>query len=347
MEPYDTMEDDKRMFDIGGGIKKGELNIVVASKNTGRSLIKENKMKKLAVLIGRFQSDEMCSEMNTQILRLLNENDKVLILLGLSPVVATKQNPMDFETRKLMVDEYYGNFESLHIGYVKDNRSDDEWSKSIDEQVDRFAKKHKLKTISGIHGGKYTFCKHYNGKHKAVELSQKIYKNNETQNARAGSSVKGTKDFRDGVIWATQNQYPKVYPTVDVAVLDGENLLLARKPNETKFRFIGGFVDTNEKFEDAAKREVMEEANIEIQNLQYMGSFMIDDHRYRREVDSITTTFFVAEYVDGEPRAQDDIEEIRYIPLSEIDVDDLVPEHAELFETLLNDAYDENGNFIL
>lgn len=301
------------------------------------------KKRTLAVIMGRFQNEDICLIMDEFIKKCLSTNDKVLILLGLSPVVATKENPLDFETRKLMLQQAYPD---VGIAYVKDNKSDEKWVADIDTQVSSYISKHRIDDAV-IYGGQYTFYKFYNGLYTKDIIPQEIYVNNELQAKKVASNVKATADFRAGVIWATRNQYPKVYPTVDIAVMDNDQLLLARKPDEDKLRFIGGFVDPNEKFEDAAKREVMEEANITVDNLQWMGTFPIDDFRYLREVDKITTTFFVADYVDGIPRAQDDIAEIRWVNLNEIDEDDIVPNHRELFNTLVENAYDDNGNFIL
>ncbi len=48
-----------------------------------------------------------------------------------------------------------------------------------------------------------------------------------------------------------------------------------------------------------AKREVQEEAGVEVGNITYLGSTLINDWRYRGEIDKIKTALFVAKYVFG------------------------------------------------
>lgn len=68
--------------------------------------------------------------------------------------------------------------------------------------------------------------------------------------------------------------YPRVAPVVIAVVLHGDRLLLA-KPRNAAYHFysaLAGFVEAGESLEHALRREVREEANIEIGNLRYMGS---------------------------------------------------------------------------
>lgn len=68
--------------------------------------------------------------------------------------------------------------------------------------------------------------------------------------------------------------YPRISPVVIVAVRNGNKLLMAHNidnPNPRLF-LISGFVEIGESLEQAAHREVMEEAGIKIKNLKYFGS---------------------------------------------------------------------------
>lgn len=110
-------------------------------------------------------------------------------------------------------------------------------------------------------------------------------------------------------------------------------VLLARKPNEEKWRFIGGFSDVKSlSLEQDAVREVMEESNVEINDPVYLGSCIVDDWRYRSEVDKIKTAFFYARYVSGKPEGADDVAEVRWFKLA-----DLKKEHVELVHHKLID----------
>lgn len=65
--------------------------------------------------------------------------------------------------------------------------------------------------------------------------------------------------------------YPKISPAVIVAVTDGNRLLMTRyNGREYKgYSLIAGFIEVGETAEQAAEREVMEEAGIHIKNLRY------------------------------------------------------------------------------
>lgn len=68
--------------------------------------------------------------------------------------------------------------------------------------------------------------------------------------------------------------YPKICPVVIVAVRNGDKLLMAHNidnPNPRLF-LISGFVEVGESLEQAAHREVLEEAGLKIKNLKYFGS---------------------------------------------------------------------------
>lgn len=68
--------------------------------------------------------------------------------------------------------------------------------------------------------------------------------------------------------------YPRISPVVIVAVRNGDKLLMAHNidnPNPRLF-LISGFVEIGESLEQAAHREVMEEAGVRIKNLKYFGS---------------------------------------------------------------------------
>ena len=68
--------------------------------------------------------------------------------------------------------------------------------------------------------------------------------------------------------------YPKLSPAVIVLVTKGDKILLQRNThyNLKNWTLVAGFVDAGENFEDAVRREVMEEASIEIKDLRYFGS---------------------------------------------------------------------------
>jgi bifunctional NMN adenylyltransferase/nudix hydrolase len=83
--------------------------------------------------------------------------------------------------------------------------------------------------------------------------------------------------------------------------------------------------------EAAARRELLEETHIEVSSLEYVGSFLVDDWRYRNEVDKIMTTVFIARYMFGAIQPDDDIEELRWFQLDRsFDLGRIVSAHRPL-----------------
>lgn len=68
--------------------------------------------------------------------------------------------------------------------------------------------------------------------------------------------------------------FPRVDPAIIVLVTDGERCLLGRQPSwpEGRYSTIAGFVEPGESLEDAVRREVFEEANIEVSEVTYHSS---------------------------------------------------------------------------
>ena len=250
----------------------------------------------VAVIAARFQVHELHSAHEDLIKSVCNEHDKVIIFLGLSPLMVTQNNPLDFESRKQMILKQ---FPEVNVLYIKDVNNDEAWSERLDEQISDIVSPNQSVVL---YGSRDSFIDHYSGKFNTIELQQETFISGTEIRKSIGRKVKNTPAFRAGVIWAAYNQYPKVYATVDVAILDEDEkrLLLARKPFEKLYRFVGGFADPkSSSYEEDARREVAEEAGIEITDPQYVGSYYIDDWRYRSEVDKIKTLFFKARIMFG------------------------------------------------
>lgn len=68
--------------------------------------------------------------------------------------------------------------------------------------------------------------------------------------------------------------YPKMSPAVIVLVTKGDKILLQRNSHYglKNWTLVAGFVDPGENFEDAVRREVSEEASIDVRDIRYFGS---------------------------------------------------------------------------
>ena len=68
--------------------------------------------------------------------------------------------------------------------------------------------------------------------------------------------------------------FPRVDPAIIVLVSDGRRCLLGRQDNwpEGRYSTVAGFVEPGESLEDAVRREVLEETNIEVHEVRYHSS---------------------------------------------------------------------------
>jgi NAD+ diphosphatase len=134
--------------------------------------------------------------------------------------------------------------------------------------------------------------------------------------------------------------YPRISPAIIVAVTrqcaQGPRILLARNHRFPAGRYsvIAGFVEAGETLEECVRREVREEAGIEVDNIRYFGnqpwpfpnSLMIG---------------FTAEYAGGDIAPGDD--EIADVQWFAPDALPLVPPKISIARKLINDFMMRNG----
>ncbi len=53
--------------------------------------------------------------------------------------------------------------------------------------------------------------------------------------------------------------------------------------------------------------------------MTYEKSFRVDDWRYRSEADKIITSLFSTDFISGDPTGSDDIAEVKWFKLEELD----------------------------
>jgi bifunctional NMN adenylyltransferase/nudix hydrolase len=298
----------------------------------------ETAVKKtdIGVMIGRFQVHELHEGHHDLIKTVMKHHQKVLILLGVSPAKSTRNNPLDFKSRELMLRASYPNLTVLPI---YDVGNDEEWSKEVDKKI------REVFSIGSVtlYGSRDGFIPYYKGQFPTVELEARFKVSGSEIRKSLSNEVVSDPKFRHGVIYATHDKYPTSYTTVDAAIMDEHGrLLLGRKKNDAKgkWRFIGGFVDINldSCLEEAVKREVMEETgSLGVGEPIYVGSASIKDWRYKNEQDGIMTSLFVIPYIFGNPAASDDIDDLKWFDvkkLIETEGYQLVEEHKPLLELL-------------
>lgn len=203
-----------------------------------------------------------------------NRHQRVILFLGQKPIGSTYNNPLDFETRKAMVQATFPEFIILPL---TDTMSDEQWSKNLDGKIREIVDYGEVT----LYGARDSFVPHYSGSFKPVELtlSYSVRDVSGTDiRAKVTNTVMESAEFRAGVIHALTNLRPSVKATVDIVIVhknamgDVTHFLLGRKPGEPNYRFVGGFSEpTTPSYEFDAKREAMEETGLGIQNLTFIG----------------------------------------------------------------------------
>jgi bifunctional NMN adenylyltransferase/nudix hydrolase len=289
---------------------------------------------KIGLVIGRFQVPELTIGHEYLLETACGLTDKLIVLIGKSEA-QTKRNPLSYEIRERMIEDYFKSVNlksqpgSIVILPLNDHPDDKKWAESIHEIL-----------MNAGGWGRQVFV--FGGRDSCLD----IYRANGGQGAiihlDSPHSISGTKvrenlpifhnsDFRAGMIYKSQSEFPRAYPVVDVVVWERRielgttyketfKLLLARKPtdDEGKWRFIGGFVDpTDTSLEFAVNREVREEAGIEVGPKAYVGSLNIDDWRYRKGEEKVVSAIFSAQHIFGAPNAKDDICDLKWFTIDE------------------------------
>lgn len=283
------------------------------------------------IIVGRFQVHKLHKGHKQLVQHVADHHPKVIIFLGLSKALVTRNNPLDYPARRQMLQREYPD---IDVQYIHDVPCDSLWSKTLDERIGEITPTNSVL----LYGCRESFIDHYDGRHPTQVMEQESYDSGTDLRKSVSVRTKGSDDFRQGVIWAAYNQYPKVYPTVDLAIWDEDGdpvrLLLARKPNEDLHRFVGGFAEAGESYEESAVREGAEETTLELSRPMYVGSCPVDDWRYRRELDGIVTVLFECKRVFGKPTPRDDICELKWFDPAKLEEGQVVAEHRPLLRML-------------
>ncbi len=309
-------------------------------QNRSKMLQPKAEQYDVGVLVGRFQVADLHDGHHELLQSVCGAHDKVIVVLGVSPLMNTLQNPLDKGARQQMIRTAYPD---VDVMYITDRPDDVDWSRALDKMIIENITPAQSAVLYGSRDG---FLDHYTGNLPMVELeATKFLSGTAARKRIAASATRNSPDFRAGVVWASSARYPTSYATVDIAILNEtrDEVLLARKPGERKLRFVGGFADPgSDSYEADARRETREETGLEVSDPIYIGSALVDDWRYRNEQDKIKTMLFVVTRLYGSPKPMDDIEALEWLPGARLqhDVvgteDIFVPEHKPLAALLYN-----------
>ncbi len=288
------------------------------------------------VVIARFQGAYLHGGHVEVLNRAHNENDRLIVMLGVSPVKGDSDDPLDFETRRLMVARDYS---TATIVPLPGHASNAVWSKNLDSRIRELVPFDTVKLYCGRGG----FKPKYSGQFEVIEIDAVECQSGTEQRVSLGKTPLATEEFRHGVIYGLENRYPQSIPVVDIAVvkeiLERKFVLMAERPGVSGRRFPGGYVDfTDPSYEAAATRELLEETGMVAQKIPtYVTSMHIPDKRYDgRRASRLVTTLYK---LDGNDVSQSGVRDgelinFKWVPLL-ADEPGIHPEHQILFQYLV------------
>lgn len=288
------------------------------------------------IVVGRFQVNDL-HDGHTELFRQVRaRHSGVIVFVGVHPAGLTKDNPLDFETRRRMIQAKFPEFTVLPL---PDTRNDEMWSGQLDKAI--------ASAVSGpaditLYGGRNSFVPHYKGSFTPVELTlpievQKV-KGTDIRNEFANKVIE-SPEFRAGMIYASAHLWPVLLATVDIAIFttDYANICLGRKDSDPvgKYRFIGGHAEGKRfSYEADAHSEVFEETSLDAHRMQYIGSALIPDWRYTTSDRAVKTSFFATTVMSQGATAGDDIVEVRWFKTDRLEAGNIVDTHQPLFALL-------------
>ena len=297
----------------------------------------------VGVVLGRFQLHELHGGHIALLDYVAGNYKRMLILVGVRPAEQSDTNPLNFETRKLMLQESYPKATILPI---VDCRSDGVWSHEVDRTI-QSAYSYDVK--ARFHVGRSSFAPSYTGRY-SIEKHQFGLVDFGASDVRKDikDAVLDSAESRLGAINAIMNLPHRETIMVDMVMwrkeADEYEILVGRKEGEQEWRLPGGHVDAGESFRVAASREMAEETGMNLtdgaKGWEFVGDFEVPDWRVR-DTDRITyrTVLMVGEYSWGAPRGTDDLLEVKWVwasTLKDCKLNIIVEEHRHLFESAMD-----------
>lgn len=286
--------------------------------------------EQVGVIIGRFQVSSLDDEMKKMIQKVKDAHQFAALLLSTNPIPGNREQPLSYVQRRMMIHE---SFPDLFMMPILDMASRQKWAATVDGKI-----RESFPLLSVRIYGAPEIVEMYQSSGGKMPITELAGPDVSKTLALIRSKIINTTDFRKGVIYATNHGYRKVISTVDGAVIRGNEILLGRKPNETAYRFMGGFTEvTSESDEEDLSREAMEELGLSIRpdDWYYLGRLRVNDWRYHNSGDVIRTGFYVAFEFQGEPVAGDDLAEVKWFSIDSTPEEiPLVSEHRHLWDRL-------------
>lgn len=113
--------------------------------------------------------------------------------------------------------------------------------------------------------------------------------------------------------------YENSPPCVGILIINGSKVLLSKRgapPQKGKFDYPGGFLEKGEHPKDGAKREILEEAELKIEIVDFLGFYINNEYKYQGRNLSALDIVYVAKITGGKIKAQDDVKSLHWFPIN-------------------------------
>lgn len=102
-------------------------------------------------------------------------------------------------------------------------------------------------------------------------------------------------------------------------IIRDDKILFQRRTDNGKWGLIGGLVEMNETYEEAALREVREETGLEVRLDSFLGIYHNHDMVWSNgDAAHVIAAYFTARIISGEPRIDEESYELRFFGKDEI-----------------------------
>ena len=104
-----------------------------------------------------------------------------------------------------------------------------------------------------------------------------------------------------------------------VLIIKDEKILFQRRTDNGKWGLIGGLLEMNETYQEAAIREAREETGLEVKLESFLGIFHNHNMVWSNgDAAHVVTAFFTASIISGEPRVDEESFELRFFGMEEL-----------------------------
>lgn len=225
----------------------------------------------VGIICGRFQVNELHHAHHKLIETVIKKHKNHIIFIGISKLTGSIKNPLNFETRKMMIEKDYPNSLILPLPDCED---DLKWSIQMDSRIREVYENGEVH----LYGGRDSFIPSYFGKFKTIELEEHTTISGTELRNNIYLSPLDTKDFRSGIIYNSynndNNKFTKSHVTILIYNEELDKYLYRKKDTNEIYLPSGYILKSDQSLEYGCSRILNEliEQDIYKANFKYVES---------------------------------------------------------------------------